>query len=82
MATIELGRTYKDKITGFSGVAVGYCRYITGCNQVLLSPPLKEDGTYRDGHWVDEQRLDDVGAPKIELDNGKTPGFDRPAPII
>ncbi len=28
---IELGRTYKDRITGFKGVATGFVEYLTGC---------------------------------------------------
>ena len=81
MKPIEMGRTYVDKITGFAGVATGYCQYITGCNQALLVPFVGEDGASRDGKWFDEQRLDITGAAKIVLDNGATPGCDIPAPI-
>ncbi len=27
----ELGKKYKDRITGFEGVAVGYVEYLTDC---------------------------------------------------
>ena len=76
----KLGLTYKDKITGFRGVATGHVRYITGCNQVLLAPPV-DDGKARDPAWFDEQRCELVpDGPVVVLDNGDTPGFDAPAP--
>jgi hypothetical protein len=81
-ATIKLGATYVDRITGFKGVATGHCAYITGCNQVLLAPPTTSEGALRDSAWFDEQRLTrDTSAAVVVLDNTKTPGFDKPAPI-
>lgn len=75
-----LGRTVKDKINGFSGVVTGFCQYLTGCNQVLITPPLAPDGAVRESHWVDVQRIETVGDLVVRLDNGSTPGFDKPAP--
>jgi len=80
MMTIQLGNTYKDKITGFAGVATGHVRYISGCNQVLLAPPVDADGKLRDSQWFDEQRLDDQRSETIVLDNSVTPGPDKMAP--
>jgi hypothetical protein len=73
---IILGATYKDRITGFKGVATGYAQYISGCHQALLAPKA---GT--DSQWIDEQRLERVGSSRVTLDNSKTPGCDKPAPI-
>lgn len=78
---IILGQSYKDKITGFFGVATGYVTYISGCNQALLAPRVSGDGTLRDPLWFDVQRLESVSADKIVLDNGDTPGCDRQAPV-
>lgn len=79
---IELGHKYRDKITGFTGVALGYVEYLTGCNQVLVAPRVAEDGALRESQWFDAQRLErfDFSSPRIELDNGATPGCDRAAP--
>lgn len=76
----ELGTTAKDKITGFSGVVVGRVEYLTGCNQVLLVPKVGKDGSLREAQWFDEQRCDQVGKVKVAIDNGPSPGFDKPAP--
>ncbi|MFC3724469.1 hypothetical protein [Neoaquamicrobium sediminum] len=79
---IELGLTYKDSITGFEGVATGHCEYISGCNQTLLVPKVDEKGAHRDSYWFDDQRMVLIpDATKIVLDNGATPGSDKPAPI-
>jgi len=73
---LELGMKVKDKITGFSGVVTGICLYLSGCNQVLVVPPVRKDGSFVDGQWLDLQRLEVTDKKKITLDNGKTPGFD------
>lgn len=76
-----LGKTVEDRITGFKGVVTGQVTYLTGCNQCLVTPRIKEDGTRREAEWFDEQRLDVVsGVPVIALDNSKSPGFDKQAP--
>lgn len=78
---IQLGCTYRDKITGFEGVATGYVEYLSGCNQALLAPRVGSDGSPRDSCWFDVQRLSlDEATPAIALDNGATPGFDKAAP--
>jgi hypothetical protein len=77
---ITLGQKYKDKITGFEGIATGYVKYISGCNQALLAPSVSKDNVPKDAAWFDEQRLESVGKKIITLDNTKTPGFDSPAP--
>ena len=79
---VQLGDKVKDTITGFSGVVTGYVKYITGCNQALITPPVGKDGVYKDARWFDEQRLIiDRKAKRIVLDNGASPGFDKAAPI-
>lgn len=79
---ITLGKTYTDVITGFRGVATGHCQYISGCNQVLLSPRTTPEGTRIEPQWFDQQRLKlNEEAAQVVLDNGTTPGCDLRAPI-
>ncbi|MFG1238033.1 hypothetical protein V5F63_12610 [Xanthobacter autotrophicus DSM 597] len=78
---VMFGATYRDRITGFTGIAVGHTVYISGCSQVLLAPPVKPDGSLAESQWFDQQRLKMVaGIVIIDIDNGATPGCDRPAP--
>ena len=76
----HLGNTYKDKISDFQGPATGVCRYLTGCDQVLLSGKVGNDGHVKT-IWLDVQRLQKVDAERIVLDNGETPGFDVAPPV-
>ena len=78
---IELGGSYVDKITGFTGVALGYVQYLTGCNQVLLCPRGDEPSKRPESEWFDEQRLDRLSnVERVTLENGNNPGCDRSAP--
>lgn len=78
---ISLGNTYRDKVSGFRGVATGYCTYITGCNQVLLQGRSGKDGKVAEAAWFDEQRLGTLKAAVVRLDNSRARGFGPPAPI-
>lgn len=71
----KLGKTFTDTITGFKGVATGRIEYISGCNQLLITPKVGADGTLKDGAWFDEQRcVEEAQETKVKLNNGKTPG--------
>ena len=80
--SIKLGHTYTDRITGFTGIAIGHCEYLTGCNQTLLSPRGSDPGKRPESEWFDDQRLEVTDATPFALDNGTTPGCDKPAPRI
>lgn len=83
MHEIVLGMTFKDRITGFRGVATGFVRYLTGCNQALLAPTVDATGAMRESAWFDVQRLEvDPDVPRIKLDTYTYPGpgSDKPAP--
>lgn len=74
-----LGFKFRDKVTGFEGVATGYVRYLSGCNQALIVPHADKN-EFKDGQWIDEQRLKRRPGKRVILDNTKADGFDRPAP--
>ena len=77
--TTKLGQKVRDIITGFEGVATGRCEYITGCNQILVAPRVKDDGTKPDPQWLDEDRLEVTDAKAITLPLTSA-GFDVAAP--
>lgn len=77
---IQLGVKAKDIITGYSGVVIGRCEYISGCNQVLLVPPIGKDGKRDAGEWFDEQRMQVLPGKAIVLNNTLGNGCDIEAP--
>jgi hypothetical protein len=77
---IKLGKSYLDVITGFEGIVTGLVEYVSGCNQALLTPKVDAEGKLREAQWFDVQRLRMTGDAAITLDNGRTAGFDKPAP--
>ena len=50
---IQLGQKAKDKVTGFEGIIIGRCQYLTGCDQYGLVPPAR-DGKIEPAQWFDE----------------------------
>lgn len=82
-ATVKIGQTARDKITGFEGRVTGHARYITGCDQFLLTPKVSKDGDAKDGRWFDEHRLA-VEDPNVMVLTPSVPerrGAGDPAPI-
>ena len=55
-----LGKIGRDKVTGFEGVIIGKCEYLTGCNQYGLVPRAIE-GKLGDTAWFDEGRIEIIG---------------------
>lgn len=76
-----LGKKAKDKITGFEGTCTGFCVYLSGCNQVLVAPPVNEKGEFQSSRWFDVQRCELLESDPVKLDADEPPGFDSPAPI-
>ena len=78
---IEWGERYRDTITGFEGVATGYCSYISGCDQVLINGGMNKDGDKVVSHWIDSDRVVKVSTgAAMDQDRGRK-GADTPAPI-
>lgn len=81
-----IGLTAEDTITKFRGIVTAEVRYISGCTQACLSPPVDADGKQRDGVFFDIQRLKiDHTIPRVILakvveERPAPPGFDRLPP--
>ncbi len=77
----KFGSVYRDKITGFEGVVTGKASYITGCDQYLLSPPVK-DGSYQEGRYFDSGRIELV-SKKLDASDvaAEKNGCDMRAPV-
>ena len=85
---IKLGSWAKDRITGFKGIVMGFCTYLTGCDQYLIQPVNKEDSTEKPtACWLDVKRLEVTEEEIISLNAGTVTqkrepknGCDIPAP--
>lgn len=53
----EMFDEVKDTITGFQGKVMAIADYAYGCKQILVQPPVKEDGDWQKAHWFDEPQL-------------------------
>ena len=69
---IELGQTVKDKVTGFSGIAIARLEFLNGCKQILVMPKMatpkkNETPEHPTGTYIDIEQLVVVGRKKITL---------------
>lgn len=78
--SVKLGVLAEDVICGFRGRVTGMVTYITGCNQALLAPRVKDDGSQVDPQWFDLDRLRVVDPKPIDIKSAAATGPDRPAP--
>jgi len=58
MFTLELGKTAKDKITGFKGILTGRCQFLTGCNRYCIQPQELKNGIPIDSIYFDEAQIE------------------------
>lgn len=64
-AHIELlGRTAKDRVTGFTGVVTSISFDLYGCIQAAVNPAVDKDQKLPDGRWFDVNRLEVVSKTK------------------
>jgi len=73
---VILGKTYKDSISGFEGIATARTTYLYGCVRVLLVPiSLKPDGDFLPDCWFDEPQVEAVRSKKkIKKSTDEGPG--------
>ncbi len=65
-----LAERVKDKITGFTGIAVAECKYINGCLCYEVRPDRLKDGCMLKTEWIDVQQLELVKPkPSTPLDS-------------
>jgi hypothetical protein len=53
-----LGKSAKDRVTGFVGVVSTIAFDLYGCVQAVLTPPVDKDGKNVDGRFFDVNRLE------------------------
>lgn len=70
---VKLGRRYRDRVTGFEGVAVSLHEYIQGCRRITLEK-LSADGDKLLSLTFDEPNLEQVGPRVVERLGAATGG--------
>jgi len=75
----KLGQKARDKISGFEGIAVARCEWISGCTRVTLQPRVDKDGKLQEMQTFDEPGLEIIeDTPAINPTPNR--GGPRPAP--
>jgi hypothetical protein len=59
-----LGRSARDRVTGFEGVITSVSFDLYGCIQVAISPRVDKDGKLPDGRWLDVHRVESLGGER------------------
>jgi hypothetical protein len=55
-----LGKTVRDRVTGYQGAVISISFDLFGCVQAIVKPPMNKDGKVEDGQWLDVNRLEVV----------------------
>lgn len=67
---LVLGKTYRDSVSGFIGVAVARHTYLNGCERYSLQPQVDKEGKLPDAATFDSPQLLEV--PDTTTHRGKT----------
>lgn len=72
----RLGKQGRDKITGFEGIITSRVEYLTGCNQLGITPKVDKEGKVLPTDYFDEHRIEVVGEgiSLSEIKDEKDPG--------
>lgn len=73
-----LGARVKHRITGLTGIAIGFTQYMNGCNKVHVQPEALHEGKPLDTVWFDEQEVETLALGAFE----PTPNADVPAASV
>jgi len=77
---IKLGTKVRDKITGYTGIAIGRTEWLYGCATVGVKSSAIEAGKPVDAVWIDEQGLEEVEMEPVAKQGDTTPGGPRDTP--
>jgi hypothetical protein len=71
---VELGKEYKDAVTGFKGIAIAKCEWLNGCSRITLQPKCDKTGKIPDNATFDEPQLVFVGSREVKRGKNDTGG--------
>lgn len=73
----DLGKTYRDKFTGYQGIATARSKYLTGCVQIMIDSLYDAAKNEMPAWWIDESRLvlvKKIAKKKIKVKKRKPAG--------
>lgn len=71
--SVELGDKVRDKVTGFTGIAVSRIFWLYGCNRIGIQPPVGKDGKRPETEYFDEPQCEVVKKGVIKTGLSKHP---------
>lgn len=78
--TIELGKKYRDRVTGFEGIATARHEYLNGCLRITLTATTLKEGAPLEPQTFDIEQVDfvDAGIHTVKRDTGGPADPPRP----
>ena len=71
---IQMGDEVKDTLSGYQGIAAGFMRYLTGCDQILINPVgVDKEGKLRESHYFDVERVVVIEEQKVKEEDYRVP---------
>lgn len=71
--SIVLGSKVKDKVSGYSGIAIARHEFLNGCVRYSVQDKINKDGKLPEEKWFDEGQLEVVGKG-VAIEPKKTGG--------
>lgn len=75
-----LGKTVRDKVTGFNGIATSKIEFLNGCIQYCVKPKMGADGKMPEGEYIDVEQLEVVNEKKVDVQSTPSGGPSAKAP--
>ncbi len=72
---VKLGQRVRDKVTGFTGIAVARIEYLNGCIQIQVKPKATKKGKMPDGASIDIEQIEILDKKKKGIIKTNTGGL-------
>lgn len=69
----ELGDEVECRITGFKGIVTNISRCLTGCDRLVIQPPVDKDMKHADSLWFDVTAVKILTKGKVKPESVQAP---------
>lgn len=66
ISKVELGDEVECLITGYRGIVTSTAQCLTGCDRVVVAPPVGKDGKLADSTWFDATAVKIIKKGKVK----------------